>query len=862
MLSPRNDSATVTPRRPLPPAKARRSTSTTFTALHRDSAPPPPYAPPLEEMILDSHVTVTTDLMAASGSTEGIGLPNTPGIEDWMNEKSREELSGLLLKADGIIKSRESGTICLSNPLWLCDPQFLPLLFTELTVTTALCKTLYNDNLTLKSKHEALLARLPGTGTGTTPTASPPIPQVHLDVPSESSSYASVAFPSSTDQLSQPIGLVARYRRTRRVSVTPAELASLSDQNAELIEKLEKLETESQKADQVGKRKLRKLEQEIQTLRDELEKTQARGVELEQQAKAATNAVAAQRRKEDREARLQALKERSVSASVSDHSADEVKDFAPPSYVAKSSPMKQSTNRSTFADTSGSDLSGSHPSTDSSFDENNPPFPDDPESYFPTPPGSSIELPEAEYAIVSQLLLKIRELEETNTQIKEQQRLTEEQVRATQSDVESIRRVYEYLDDEDIDLELEEEEEGLNLGALSSPGHTIRFSSLRRSIAGPSSKQLVASESDVFAGGISQGMQSTVRNAMMNRIAHNKARKTVVGLFDSDAETSTESAMWGEYPPTLKVSPAFRHADAAWPSASAHGSPAPPSPTLSALPTPVDGPTTGRSLGSELGSEYGDDWAQGGINHHLRATSLCDLAGLNSSPVSPSESMIALPPISLPSVEGPSGEWGSLNPSTPPREPPQLKVQPPTPTPDKVRASAMQRKQQLSQTVRARTNRWVEGRFPRTSSWKAASAPGEGATASSSTQTLGRRSSAFFRNEVLGETFDTVAGQIRRVASHGPFSPLVFGPQAASADETAKDEETCEEADRSVTVRQDGSVVDPLGGKYAGIVGFVIEAWLWLQFIVVVALFLWAMAKRGPKVVLEAERRNAQRSAR
>ncbi|PIL37005.1 hypothetical protein GSI_00697 [Ganoderma sinense ZZ0214-1] len=838
MLSPRNDSATATPRRPLPPAKARRSTSLTFAALHRDSAPPPPYAPPLEEMLLDLPVTVTTHLVNASGSTDGIGLPTTPGIEDWMNEKSREELSGLLLKADGIIKSRES----------------------ELTVTTALCKTLYDDNVTLKSKHEALLARLPGSGTGTTPTTSPPVPQLHLDVPSESASYGgSVAFPTSSDQSTQPLGLAARYRRARRVSVTPAELASLSDQNAELIEKLEKLETESQKADHAGKRKLRKLEQEIQTLRDELEKTQARGVELEQQAKAATNAVAAQKRKEEREARLQALKEKSVS--VSDYSADDIRDFAPPSYLSRSSPIKRSESRSsTFADSSltSSDLSGSHPSNDSSFDENDPPFPDDPESYFPTPPGSSVELPAAEYAIVSQLLLKIRELEETNTQIKEQQRLTEEQVRATQSDVESIRRVYEYLDDEDIDLELEEDEGLACSDVQSPPDHTIRFSSLRRSIAGPTSKYLVPSESDVFAGGISQGMQSTVRNAMMNRIAHNKARKTVVGLFDSDADTSTESASWSEYPQTLKVSPAFRHPETAWPSDSG---PTPPSPTLGTLPASVDGPATGRSLGSELGSEYGDDWAHGGINHHLRATSLCDLAGLNSSPVSPSESTIALPPISLCSVEGPSGEWDGLNPSTPPREPPQLKVQPPTPTPDKVRTSAMQRKHQLSQTVRARTNRWVEGRFLHANSWK------EEPAGSSSTQSLDRRSSAFFRNvnaEVLEETFDDVAGQIRRVASRGTVSPSAFGLQAAvaDADETAKDQERYEEADRSVAVRQERSMADPFGGKHAGIVGFVIEAWLWLQFIVVVALFLWAMAKRGPKVVLESERRNAQRSAR
>ena len=100
--------STTTPRRPMPPAKARKSSSLNFGRF----APPPPYAPPgpLEEVILDSPIPVTAQLInAAASKTEGIGLPGTPGIDDWMNEKSREELSGLLLKADGIIKSRETG---------------------------------------------------------------------------------------------------------------------------------------------------------------------------------------------------------------------------------------------------------------------------------------------------------------------------------------------------------------------------------------------------------------------------------------------------------------------------------------------------------------------------------------------------------------------------------------------------------------------------------------------------------------------------------------------------------------------------------------------------------------------------------
>ena len=46
---------------------------------------------------------------------------------------------------------------------------------------------------------------------------------------------------------------------------------------------------------------------------------------------------------------------------------------------------------------------------------------------------------------------------------------------------------------------------------------------------------------------------------------------------------------------------------------------------------------------------------------------------------------------------------------------------------------------------------------------------------------------------------------------------------------------------------------------------FIFELWLWLQFAIVILVFLYAMARRGPKSVLEdAERRRLemQRSAR
>ena len=45
---------------------------------------------------------------------------------------------------------------------------------------------------------------------------------------------------------------------------------------------------------------------------------------------------------------------------------------------------------------------------------------------------------------------------------------------------------------------------------------------------------------------------------------------------------------------------------------------------------------------------------------------------------------------------------------------------------------------------------------------------------------------------------------------------------------------------------------------HAGFVGFVLEIWLWLQFVLIILIFIWAMARRGPRNVLkEAERKRA-----
>ncbi|CDO71356.1 hypothetical protein BN946_scf184908.g114 [Trametes cinnabarina] len=852
-------STNVTPRPP-PPSRARKANSMHFSQL----APPPPYTPPLSEVMLDSPIHITAHLVTGAAlSPDGPSPPRSGSMEEWVEEKSREELSGLLLKADDIIKTRE----------------------TELSYTSSLCKSLYDDNVALKSKHEALIARLPGTGVTSPAPSAPASPRLNSSTAGRSSSFTGVMFPASSEESLQPLPPAFRMRHHRRISVTPAELANLADQNAELMEKLEKLETESFKADQAGKRKLRKLEQEIQSLREELDKTQAKGAELEEQAKAAANAAHVQFLKEEREAWRRAVKEKSASQVASDISGAEVRDFAPPSEFSRKAPRRRLYIASESSDP---DISGSSSDASASFEHAS--FATDVHhdgdasghaSFFSDPSLHDVRSFHAgtEFALISQLLSKVQELEETNTQIIEQQKLTEERMRAAQWDADSIRRVYDCLDVADIDIEDPEQPVPPPRSQRVASGSTVRFSSLRRTLIGDSSRLLSSEESVDFAGGISREMQSTVREepgGPKGGVGH-KTRKSVVGLFDREPQAD---AGWddiipslGDYPPSLKVSSSFgnvaRTTGAAdrstWSNAATDGL-ALPSPTSTALQTPTEGPLTGRTLGSELGSELGEEWPERGYNHHLRASSLYDLAGLNTSqslPGSPAESH-APPSFALPSGQDQSYSEDVAGPSTPPRAPAlQLNIEPPTPTPDRLRSPAAQRQQRLSQTMRARTHRWVEGRFQQDASRENVLRKPQ------SSSTLGRRFSmkGKMRAEltgsrdgsgILNETFDDAVLHVKRARNRASLAKFAFPPSSSAApqhssESPVEEEQSPVDADRSVELRRPAA--DPV--KREGFVGFVLEAWLWLQFAIVVMLFLWAMAKRGPKVVLEAERRGA-----
>jgi hypothetical protein len=48
------------------------------------------------------------------------------------------------------------------------------------------------------------------------------------------------------------------------------------------------------------------------------------------------------------------------------------------------------------------------------------------------------------------------------------------------------------------------------------------------------------------------------------------------------------------------------------------------------------------------------------------------------------------------------------------------------------------------------------------------------------------------------------------------------------------------------------TVANPSDDNPRGVGKFIFELWLWLQFCIIILVFLWAMAKRGPKSVLDA----------
>ncbi|KAI5987784.1 hypothetical protein EDC04DRAFT_1472944 [Pisolithus marmoratus] len=791
-------SASPSPR-PRPPARSRR--------IAARSSPPPPYRAPSP---CEERTDQSEGFTAESRSTDCNRLALSAQSEQW-GHRSREELSDLLTKAGELIRDRAQ----------------------ELNVTSAACKTLYEHNLELKSRHRALLARLPLSPTASVSPRKPSSPSPTFSdaqLPQSPHYYSDTSRSSSRTSFHPSLP-----RHHRHISVSPSDLEVLSEENAQLLAKLESLEAESIQADQAGRKKLRILEKEIQGLREELERTRAKSDELEAKARAASvqRDEESLKKRREREDRVRALRGKPV------HESDDIRDFAPcnplglgrqskPRLVPRRHLSEAVGRPSCPEEDSVSVLSRKlslrgpvRRSTSQSglFD-------------LPDMHGD-LEAP-TEYALISQLLSKIKELEETNAQIIEQQAKTTAQLQSVQKDADSICLAYESLSDAESVQWITEGEEYDERPELEETDETVRFSSLRRSLSTRSATDLVDEVEANFQSGLSLVSDPIYIN---QGIFNTRPRKSIVGLFDSSTSASSASTTTHHNTPsvhslTIPGLPPVPFVPQ--PSRTSSRSPSPIRiNNLSGTVSPAYGDAPDHpTLDCELGAALHDNWDDSQGSHRFKSTSVVDFGTLDSQCLTPdcvgSLSVVTVPP-DIPSAE------------------PALAARPPEIFTSAIQSSqgntrlrpstwrgyqtksetAAERKRRQLETIRMRTYHWDQSRFGGTLLHFASRHSGDISQPPTPVP------------ERLAHAFDAVVGTIGRSSSLRSGKSLELSPDDAART-------TAEESAHSQTVRR-----TPQRAHQRGIVAFVLEVWLWLQFVIIIVVFVWAMAKRGPKSVLE-----------
>lgn len=744
---------------------------------------------------------------------------------DWLNEKSREELSDLLLKADGLIKQRE----------------------TELDRTTSLCKSLYDDNVSLKSKHQDLFACFPGSLSPAASSSPSPISLQSPHLYTNSISRSTFTQPSKSDLYSTPQTDLPR-RRVRKVSVRLDDISLLADQNDELLQKIERLETEAASADLSGRRMLRRLENEILQLREDLEKTRAWSQEFEEKAERMAPIEAAWRRKLEQEAKVEISQPK---PDTSEEVEEEIRDFAPggilsgpsTSSIPDVTPLPESTpEMMALACNPVIDPSLIHSATVDSATQAQPEAPR--------------VLIEPELAIVSQLLAKILELEEANLRITRQQSETATKLIAVQRETENMSKVYESLNDSK--LEFMEGFDTTPEKPRTTDDSTIRFKSFRKSL-----------EWD--------GRRPFTDDSFLNMAGTHKSRKSVMGLFESPdipAETSSPYKSKGLTTPFKTSSPHHQHS---WSTESnVH------SPTLSsvhfsssACSTPPQGSETlspspffEETLQNELGSQFGDDWGLNTGFHHLRSSSIYDLSQISSPP---SPSLIPHNFSSLYSADlGVDRELQTPFPSMKGGSILQLTLEPPDKNEDEGPALRRKRSRLMSQTIRSRTTRWVNGRFTD----KVLSPPSSTAELLSEVphieepeqelevkqETDTEETPRADRRKSLLVAFVPPMRMPRRLSRALDTVVTKFSGHARATEEESEGSLLQPEVPPGLEDRVDVYADKTKVAETKGFTGVLVELWLWLQFAIIIFVFLWAMAKKGPKSVIgDAEKRVVRR---
>ncbi|KAG9317742.1 hypothetical protein JVU11DRAFT_1959 [Chiua virens] len=251
------------------------------------------------------------------------------------------------------------------------------------------------------------------------------------------------------------------------------------------------------------------------------------------------------------------------------------------------------------------------------------------------------------------------------------------------------------------------------------------------------------------------------------------------------------------------------------------------SPGLAGTVSPLtEGSLRRPTLDSELGAAFDGQWdgrlGQDGSldDRHFRTSSIVTLGSIDpdaettSNAVSASRtrsdpvysSVTSAPTTSL------SGSSTALQPGPWQRSPIKLDSQPGSPA---------EKQHRKSQTIRMRAAHWKEGRFGGT--LIPADKP--------SNLDISRPSTPV--PERLANAFEAIVDTVNRSKTELALSLDLRDDNRRSAEKLA--------------------VAKP--PRQRGIVAFVLEIWLWLQFAIIVIVFVWAMARRGPKSVLEEARR-------
>ncbi|KAF8634798.1 hypothetical protein AX15_000710 [Amanita polypyramis BW_CC] len=804
MLASKRDTS-----RPRPPAKARRSASNSKALRPSASSPPPSY----------------TD---SFGATVGIGLPHST-TEDGLasptarirreNEMDCNDPWGLRGGDDesGYRGCEEDGET-VSEMFDRANGVFVE--NDEVDEMSAVLGSSLEESGAFGTMRQPVdvISPLP---------TMPPL----LSTPSRGYYTYSHSTPERLSDLSKPF---RRGGHAQRVSMSAADVAYLADQNAELMEKLEKLEQESSHADLSGRRQLKRLEKEVAELREELEKTQARGEELEEKTKRGWNSEqvinAVARKKLEREAKMRALRNLGQGSGPAEET--EVKSFAPegstfggpsPGYSFMT-PYGKSNSSIVFP--KSEDIDARSVSS---------PFPSKvafPSQESPTSETMSTPADRPEVVLINKLMEKMTELQEANTRIMEQQAETTKQLQAFQKETEQMNRIYQSMDSS---FEIEDASDS----DYDRTGLT-RFHSFSQIVESrpPRSASLKKKQGSMRHRRRTLGsVDERTAKAASRRANASTSRLNVPIPFPPSPTMDRHHSFHELHDAFLSPALSLLSLD------SAEDEFKQSSPVLLTLQS---------ELGNALNAEGSDE-----NNFHLRSTSIFNLSAkpstisILSSP-SPSPGHLRAYQNSLSEGQDIDGVQGPPTPmSLAPRGnslllhpegtvdlPPATPAMDNRPTLDFTSPGLQSpRYYRMSQTVRSRTDRWVKGRFGN-SLLGSLDAIEEPEPAPPVPLGVSQRLAHAFESVVEGFTSST------------PEIAVTCAEDSHSSASSSRRSSVYEDATLAIeSPVQELSKVTATQEKL-GISKVVLELWLWLQFVVVILVFLWAMARRGPKAVL------------